>query len=425
MLKGKNYIHLQLRKNATQTFYLKLYGKGGLSFLPVPQAISFEFVTSYDRKERFVLGGIIGMMLIIVLFYGIIGILLKERSYFLFLLFVLSYALLMINMTGYGNEMTGIFIFKDSMIWDDILIVFPVFFFLLFGNVFLDLKHYRRFWYRAVNILALVILLCIIIEIVGGYAYKGFWHTVLSTIQLIVMTISLVIGMGIHLVTSVLRLLQKFKPAWYFIAANLLAIAFLMLNDYLSPGIEYETNASELVPDSILLGVAVIQFLVFSVALGMKIRINEKEKEAARQQVIDQLKENEKLKDKVNRELEQLVKERTHEISQQKDEIEAQRDDLAKQRDLVAEQKKEITDSITYAKRIQTAVLPSEAHLTELLPEHFVLFKPRDIVSGDFYWIKQVKNFTVVVAADCTGHGVPGAFMSMLENLSLKPMAQR
>ncbi|MDA3824307.1 MAG: SpoIIE family protein phosphatase, partial [Bacteroidales bacterium] len=84
------------------------------------------------------------------------------------------------------------------------------------------------------------------------------------------------------------------------------------------------------------------------------------------------------------------------------------------QRDLLMAHNKGITDSINYAKRIQSAVLPTDALMHEMLPENFVLFKPRDIVSGDFYWIKQIKNFTIIVAADCTGHGVPGAFMSML-----------
>lgn len=77
-------------------------------------------------------------------------------------------------------------------------------------------------------------------------------------------------------------------------------------------------------------------------------------------------------------------------------------------------QKEQITDSITYAQRIQSAILPSQGFLEEQLPQHFVLFKPKDIVSGDFYWIKDVNDHVVIVAADCTGHGVPGAFMSML-----------
>lgn len=86
---------------------------------------------------------------------------------------------------------------------------------------------------------------------------------------------------------------------------------------------------------------------------------------------------------------------------------------LKAQRDQIAYQKKHITDSINYAKKIQTAILPSMELFSEKL-DHFVLFKPRDIVSGDFYWVEEVDNHWVIIAADCTGHGVPGAFMSML-----------
>jgi hypothetical protein len=86
---------------------------------------------------------------------------------------------------------------------------------------------------------------------------------------------------------------------------------------------------------------------------------------------------------------------------------------LRAQRDQIAYQKKHITDSIEYARRIQTALLPSMELFTERL-EHFVLFKPRDIVSGDFYWVQEIGGMHLVVTADCTGHGVPGAFMSML-----------
>ncbi len=80
----------------------------------------------------------------------------------------------------------------------------------------------------------------------------------------------------------------------------------------------------------------------------------------------------------------------------------------------VVRQKEELTDSIEYASRIQRALLPSEKILFETLPKHFILFKPRDIVSGDFYWMTQKEDKIFICAADCTGHGVPGAFMSML-----------
>ncbi len=94
-------------------------------------------------------------------------------------------------------------------------------------------------------------------------------------------------------------------------------------------------------------------------------------------------------------------------ISQQKIEVE-------KQRDLVETKNKEITDSIHYAKRIQRALLASDTFLNNHFPEHFVFYKPKDIVSGDFYWANIVDNKFVMITADCTGHGVPGAFMSLL-----------
>ncbi|MCE9538235.1 MAG: SpoIIE family protein phosphatase, partial [Bacteroidetes bacterium] len=153
---------------------------------------------------------------------------------------------------------------------------------------------------------------------------------------------------------------------------------------------------------------------------------------------------------KRQKQLEQTVEERTAEVVLQKDEAEKQKDiadnqraiseelrEISEQQKHIVEKKqKEIVDSITYAKRIQTALLTSDAYITNNLPaDHFILFKPKDIVSGDFYWALSIaripgwdlgtntvklsnsripKNTFYIVTADCTGHGVPGAFMSML-----------
>lgn len=80
----------------------------------------------------------------------------------------------------------------------------------------------------------------------------------------------------------------------------------------------------------------------------------------------------------------------------------------------IESQRREITDSIQYASRIQSALLPPKEELDMLLPSYFILSKPRNIVSGDYYWLAHKKNKVVVAVADCTGHGVPGAFMSIL-----------
>ncbi len=83
------------------------------------------------------------------------------------------------------------------------------------------------------------------------------------------------------------------------------------------------------------------------------------------------------------------------------------------------EKNKRITDSIRYAQTIQDAILPAKKTLRELFTEHFVIYRPKDIVSGDFYWVTHVENYTFAAAVDCTGHGVPGAFMSMVGNTLL------
>ena len=86
-----------------------------------------------------------------------------------------------------------------------------------------------------------------------------------------------------------------------------------------------------------------------------------------------------------------------------------------KQKDLIEEKQAEITDSINYAKKIQDAMMTSSVYLKETLPKSFILFKPKDVVSGDFYWIyKDQEENIFFTVADCTGHGVPGAFMSMI-----------
>ena len=121
--------------------------------------------------------------------------------------------------------------------------------------------------------------------------------------------------------------------------------------------------------------------------------------------VIIRLRERALIKEKLK--LENIVQERTLEIVQQKDEI-------TNQRDILATQKQEITDSIEYAERIQLAILPDNRILEEAFRDFFILFKPKDIVSGDFYWMTRKNDYIIFTACDCTGHGVPGAFMSLL-----------
>jgi len=112
--------------------------------------------------------------------------------------------------------------------------------------------------------------------------------------------------------------------------------------------------------------------------------------------------------------LEKIVLERTHEVVEQKEEIERQRDAIQSQNENIRQINQNITDSIIYASRIQKAVFPPIETLASIFPESFILNRPQYIVSGDFFWIANKKGKHIFTVTDCTGHGVPGAFMSML-----------
>ena len=109
--------------------------------------------------------------------------------------------------------------------------------------------------------------------------------------------------------------------------------------------------------------------------------------------------------------LQKALNEKTREVVFQKEEIE--------------KKNKDITDSIRYAKRIQDAILPDIESFQKIVPESFIFFQPRDIVSGDFYWFKKYGDLLILVCADATGHGVPGAFMSMIGSTLLKDIISR
>jgi len=108
-----------------------------------------------------------------------------------------------------------------------------------------------------------------------------------------------------------------------------------------------------------------------------------------------------------NKRLEKAVQERTKEIEEKNTRLESQKSEIL-------HQKTEIEDSINYAQRIQKAILPLKDEMKKHLLDSFIMFWPKDVVSGDFYWFYQRGNESIIVCADCTGHGVPGAFMSMI-----------
>ncbi len=445
-------IRIHLKKGQEQTFYIQLNRRDGPIYIPWLEMIPLDTVSKYDRMERVILASFAGMMLLICFYYLIMFFSTRRKHFLFYPFFILSFLILLLYDWGYYAEFISGQAYKSINDVVGLIYALPVCFFLLFGIYYLDLRTNLKVWYR-IAIIDLWVLVGSNI-ILNGYVLlttkvEGF-NAFTLFLEIIWVVSSFVIPIALLLIVTILRLIRGFKPAWYFLTAYLvLALTFLFQET--RPG-EFDnaeihiSNFRIIIENSALLLGAILQFLIFSLGLARKMKLDEAEKKLTEGKIIEQLKENEKLKDKVNRELEGKVRERTREISEQKeeiesqrdeieaqryevetqrDEVEAQRDQLETQRDLVVEQKDEIIDSINYAKRIQSAMLPPETYVTELLNENFIFYKPRDIVSGDFYWIKHVNQYIVLLAADCTGHGVPGALMSMLGISYLNEIVQR
>jgi serine phosphatase RsbU (regulator of sigma subunit) len=174
----------------------------------------------------------------------------------------------------------------------------------------------------------------------------------------------------------------------------------------------------------------VAEALLLSMALADRINIIEQEKREAQAATIAALEANEAIIKQQNETLEDRVRDRTKELAEVNAELSTLNEELSQtneelsstlhlaeqQRRQLSEKNIEITASISYAKRIQESILPDFNYIRQWLPQHFILFKPRDIVSGDFYFFLETDKVKFLAAIDCTGHGVPGAFMSLVAN---------
>jgi serine phosphatase RsbU (regulator of sigma subunit) len=213
--------------------------------------------------------------------------------------------------------------------------------------------------------------------------------------EMAIQALGLLLGI-LSITAGVIALRKKHTSAWYYLlgfGAYMTSLFYIILS---AQGIFSITAFTWCV----LLTGSALESVFLSFALGDKMRIYLLEKEKAQMESLEKSLENERLVRGQNAMLEKKVKERTLELQEQKE--------------IVEEKNKEIVDSINYAKRIQYTLLAHESEFTKHLNEHFIVFKPKDIVSGDFYWATEYKHKFYLAVCDSTGHGVPGAFMSLL-----------
>ena len=406
--------NLSIPPESTQTFYIRLKGKRSISKdfrgatfntirLYTPSAFEKRF-----EKPRIYQAIFYGAILIMLFYNVVIFISLRDKSYLYYTFYITLFLIFLAANSGYLLEL----VFPNAPYFDLPIRMLSapilVSFYLLFGQTYLKLKEYSPKWDKVFSILQIVLVVVAFFMLIGFWKY-GRIITILVTVPSFLL-----------LLFSAFKTYQKgYSPALYLIIANVLVILggiVFALPRLIGASIENPFTQYS------LQGAFVIELALFSIGLADRInlaqrQLNEEKLEKERLQR-QQEQERQALIEQKNKELEQKVIERTAEVVKQKEKTE--------------KANKHLTDSIQYAKRIQEAVITDVDKIQKAFPNSFILYRPKDIVSGDFYWFEEVEvpnivpndtkldvhqpfiTLKILVVADCTGHGVPGAFMTVL-----------
>lgn len=345
-----------------------------------------------ELSNRFIDSLLIGLLLFSAVLNLILGLILKRSSFTVLFLYLLTLLVFAFTYLGFYDE----FVIRKII---SIPIGLPVYFltliiFLQLSKNYLQLEKHLPGWNTVTNVLMFFLLISIPYYYITVYI-ESLYNNFLAFTSLFFIAAAAILG----LIESII-LFQKESKAKFFLIANLVVVASLSINLF------FETRYPVVVG-------AVIQGFIFTIGLAEEIKLLDRQKIRFQQSYINQLELNLKFKDNATAQLEKKVQERTHELKHANAELITKNRIVEQQKELLEIRSKEIKDSIEYARRIQTASFPAQKILDRLTRDYFILYKPRDIVSGDFYWFGEVENKIVVIAADCTGHGVPGAFMSM------------
>jgi serine phosphatase RsbU (regulator of sigma subunit) len=371
-----NTFILPFHSEKAHTFYIRASGK---SPLVLPIHIRDEAFFYKERASEHIGYGLyFGILLAMMIYNMFLLYVLRDRNYLYYAFCIVSVLLVVFVVTGYsfeyfwGNQGWGaIHQVRTAMGW----VVASTG---LFSISFLRTKEYTpKLHYILVGMTAWGFIFPIVVF---------FYDKVLSLGNLSITIHSLLL-----LIAGIISWARGNLPARFYV------IAWFF---YILGGIGYTLRNAGIVPFvfwtnyGVEIGSA-IETLLLAFALSDRYRLIRQEKDTAQRETI-------LLQSKANEQLEAKVQERTQELSQKNEVLKRFNDD--------------ITASIQYASRIQRAMLPTQQDLYADLPTHFVLNMPRDIVSGDFYYFQTKEEKLFLAVADCTGHGVPGALVSVVGN---------
>lgn len=383
-------VPLNFMDHREHTFYVRVSTS---SSMRVPLiARSLPRFQEESLESEIIYGIYYGIMLVMLVYNLLVFFTLNDISYLFYVVSIFFTLTLFSALSGHAFQ----YLWFDSIWWANHIIALSMgglaIGTALFASTFLEVKKYSHTWHYILNFIIGSGVVIIIATIFLGYATAVIMGTLVLALDAIAL-----------LSTGVVCLAKGNKAARYYIMAwtgYLLGAVLIILVSYgVLPSYPIFAHAVE--------AGSAIEVTLLAIALSDKYSLIRKEKEALQAEALESQR-------RTNITLEEKVSERTHEINVKREEIERKNKRLENQNDEINHQKEKIESSIRYAQRIQTAMLPSELEVRKFMPESFIFFKPRDIVSGDFYWLSEREGKLILAVADCTGHGVPGAFMSML-----------
>ncbi|WP_027001628.1 7TM diverse intracellular signaling domain-containing protein [Hugenholtzia roseola] len=420
------FLKFTINAHKTQVIYLKLHSQTELSAQDVRYSLKRWFKGYTDEgfrnqfyRQRSYKNFLYGAMLMMLLYNLIVYVTLREKDHLYYLLYNFFIFLYLFSNSGYILEFIlynypridlGIWLISGAG---------TLFCFLLFGKHYLQTQIFVPLWHQIIKALQGISLLIALLFILR------FWN-----IGMILNMIALPISLLTILIAAIVCYMRGYKIAKYFIIANFIFVISFTL--YSLEVLALIKNVKYL--DILVLIGITIKLAIFSYSLAERVR-------NSRLALLKQEKEKQILVERQNQELEQKVEERTlalqqsnQALLQQQQQIEQQKDEISYQKSTLQNQYRQITDSLRYAETIQQAILPTSEKMREILHDFFLIYRPKDIVSGDFYWCQQVQTAPksifprrspiefspkeiekkLIAVADCTGHGVPGAFMSMI-----------
>lgn len=367
-----------------KTYFVKIRADGE-NFNLQMRLQTHKQVWENDYNDQFFLGTFYGLVVFIVFIYLFFFIGLGDLAFIYYVLYVSAIGLLNVSLDGYVSQFlfpnNPTFVNRSSMMVGASAVIFG----LLFVREFLDFKKHLPKFDKLV--IGFIVLNFFILSM--GFGPKWLFDI---SIPIISGTSSIT---TLFIIGAIITLIIKKKPfspyfSFAYLTLTIGVFVYVGKNFGLFPMNFYSEQ-------SLKIGTAA-EMILLSISMVDRFRRMQSEKQKQQEILLGQLQVANAEKDAVNLDLAR----QTTEIKEQKE--------------IIEEKNKDITESIRYSKRIQQAVLPSAERLVKHFPDSFILNKPKDIVGGDFAWFSERDKKIVVAAVDCTGHGVPGAFMSVIGN---------